>query len=107
MRYKLLINGKLVDGATTIGVEDPATGEVFEQCPRADEAQLMHAVAAAKAAFPAWARRSYADRGALLVRLAEVLEKNADEMARLITREQGKPIARAHMEVGISIALLR
>lgn len=107
MRYKLLINGKLIDGAATIGVEDPATGEVFEQCPRADEAQLMHAVAAAKAAFPAWARRSYADRGALLVRLAEVLEKNADEMARLITREQGKPIARAHMEVGISIALLR
>jgi len=51
MRYKLLINGKLVDGATTIGVEDPATGDVFEQCPRADEAQLMLAVAAAKAAF--------------------------------------------------------
>jgi acyl-CoA reductase-like NAD-dependent aldehyde dehydrogenase len=107
MRYKLLINGKLIDGAATIGVEDPATGEVFEQCPRADEAQLMQAVAAAKAAFPAWARRKYSDRGALLARLADVLEQNADEMARLITREQGKPIAQAHMEVGISIALLR
>jgi acyl-CoA reductase-like NAD-dependent aldehyde dehydrogenase len=107
MRYKLLINGKLVDGATTIGVEDPATGDVFEQCPRADEAQLMLAVAAAKAAFPAWARRSYGDRGALLNLLADVLEKNADAMARLITREQGKPLAQAHLEVGVSIALLR
>src|ERR1700761_5824446 len=105
MRYKLLINGKLVDGATTIGVEDPATGDVFEQCPRADEAQLMLAVAAAKAAFPAWARRSYGDRGALLNLLADVLEKNADAMARLITREQGKPLAQAHLEVGVSIAL--
>jgi acyl-CoA reductase-like NAD-dependent aldehyde dehydrogenase len=107
MNYKLLINGKLVDGATTLGVEDPATGEVFVHCPRADEAQLMQAVAAAKAAFPAWARRSYADRGALLTLLADKLEKSADAMARLITHEQGKPLAQSQMEVGVSVAMLR
>jgi acyl-CoA reductase-like NAD-dependent aldehyde dehydrogenase len=80
---------------------------VFEQYPIADEAQLDQAVAAAKAAFPGWAKRSYADRGALLHRLADALEENVGEMAVLLTREQGKPLALARQEVGASIAFLR
>jgi acyl-CoA reductase-like NAD-dependent aldehyde dehydrogenase len=50
----MLINGKLVDGAKTLDVFNPATGGVLATCPRADETQLDEAVAAAKAAFPAW-----------------------------------------------------
>ena len=50
MSYKLLIDGKLVDGASEIEVINPSTGEVFASCARADEAQLDQAVAAAKAA---------------------------------------------------------
>jgi acyl-CoA reductase-like NAD-dependent aldehyde dehydrogenase len=107
MRYKMLIDGKLVEGAGTIGVEDPATGVVFEQCPIADEELLDQAVAAAKAAFPSWAKRSYADRGAHLSALADALENNASAMASLLTREQGKPLATAHEEIGGSIAFLR
>jgi hypothetical protein len=61
MRYKTLIDGKLLEGAGTIGVEEPATGMVFEQCPIADGAHLNRAVAAAKAAFSSWAKRSYVD----------------------------------------------
>ena len=64
MAYKLLINGKLVDGATTLEVINPATGQVFETCARANEAQLNEAVAAAKAAFPAWSATKLADRRA-------------------------------------------
>lgn len=52
--YKLLIGGKLVDGAQTMPVINPATEEAFATCPRASKAQLDEAVAAAKAAFPAW-----------------------------------------------------
>jgi acyl-CoA reductase-like NAD-dependent aldehyde dehydrogenase len=107
MPYKMLINGKLVQGATTTGVEDPATCEIFEQCPRADEAQLALAVAAAKSAFPDWAKRSYPERGALLASLADALQKNADAMARLLTREQGKPLEQAQYEVGGAVAFLK
>ncbi len=54
--YQLLIDGKLVPGDQTMPVINPATEEVLAQCPRASKAQLDQAVAAAKAAFPAWAR---------------------------------------------------
>jgi hypothetical protein len=62
MAYKMLINGKLVDGAMTLDVFNPATGGVLATCPRADEAQLDEAVAAAKAAFPAWSALSFSER---------------------------------------------
>lgn len=55
MAYRLLIDGKLVDGASTLEVINPATGAIFETCACADEAQLEQAIAAAKRAFPAWA----------------------------------------------------
>jgi acyl-CoA reductase-like NAD-dependent aldehyde dehydrogenase len=107
MRYKMSINGKLVEGVSTVGVEDPATGAVFEQCPIADEVQLDRAVSAAKAAFPAWAKRTYADRGVSLDELADAIEENAGKMATLLTREQGKPLSAAHEEIDWSIAFLR
>ena|ERR1700754_442236 len=107
MRYKMTIDGKLVEGASTMGVEDPATGAVFEQCPLADEAQLNRAVAAAKAAFPAWAKRSHAERGAYLIALADALDNNIDEMAKLLTREQGKPLVMSQQELSRSAAFLR
>ena len=62
MAYKMLIDGKLVDGARTLDVYNPATGGVLAICPRADEAQLDEAVAAAKAAFPAWSALSFSER---------------------------------------------
>jgi acyl-CoA reductase-like NAD-dependent aldehyde dehydrogenase len=107
MRYKMTIDGKPADGAGTMGVEDPATGTVFEQCPVADEAQLNQAVAAAKAAFPAWAKLSYAQRGAYLEAFADALDENAAEMASLLTREQGKPLVAAQQEISRSAAFLR
>lgn len=55
--YKLLIGGRLVAGDRTMEVVNPATEELLAHCPRASEAQLNAAVAAARAAWPAWARR--------------------------------------------------
>src|SRR5215468_1765584 len=54
-KFRLLIGGKLVDGAGTLDVINPATGRVLTTAPRADWGQLEQAVAAAKAVFPAWA----------------------------------------------------
>jgi hypothetical protein len=53
-KFKLLINGKLVSGGARLDVINPATEEVLVEAPRADRAQLNEAIAAAKAAFPAW-----------------------------------------------------
>jgi len=92
MSFKLLIDGKLVDGARTLDVINPATGKVFETCACADEQQLEQAIAAAKRAFPAWKALSYAERGALMHQLADRVMARADELGRLVTMEQGKPL---------------
>lgn len=107
MAYRLLIDGKLVDGASTLDVINPATGAVFETCACADEAQLEQAIAAAKRAFPAWASLPHAARRDYLNRLADAVQARSDEFCTLITREQGKPLAVSRIEVGMSIGLLR
>ena len=97
--YKLLIDGKMVPGDQTMPVLNPATEEVLAQCPRASKSQLDQAVAAAKAAFPAWAATPIDERRKLVTRMAEAIEANTGELARLLTSEQGKPLADATGEV--------
>ena len=105
--FKLLINGREVDGATSFDVFNPATGEAFAQCPKADLAQLNEAVAAAKAAFPAWSRRPLEERAAMVNTLSERLEQRMEEFARLLTSEQGKPLDQARYEVMGAVFTLR
>ena len=93
--YALMIDGKKVAGASSFPVINPATGEAFEQCPKADVAQLNQAVAAAKAAFPGWAATPIEERAQALVAIAKALEARAQEFAALITQEQGKPLDQA------------
>ena len=91
-QFKLLIDGQMVDGDAVMDVINPATEEVLAQCPRASKAQLDKAVAAAKAAFPAWSRTSPAERKKALNAIADIVEANAAELGRLLTQEQGKPL---------------
>ncbi|HMN71294.1 MAG TPA: aldehyde dehydrogenase family protein [Rhodoblastus sp.] len=97
--FTLLIGGKQVPGDLTMPVVNPATEEAFANCPRASKAQLDQAVAAAKAAFPGWAATPIEKRREIIVKMADTIEKNADELARLLTSEQGKPLADATGEV--------
>ena len=97
--YNLLIDGKMVPGDLEMPVLNPATEEVVAQCPRATKAQLDKAVAAAKAAFPAWAATPIEERRKYIVKMADVIEANAGELARILTSEQGKPLADATGEV--------
>ncbi len=105
--YKLLIGGALVDGDMTMDVLNPATEAVLATCPRASEAQLDAAVAAAKAAFPAWAATPITERRALLLKLADGLQARAPEFARLLTQEQGKPLPEATAEIAYTEAFIR
>ena len=97
--YKLLINGQMVDGELSMDVVNPATEEKLADCPRASEGQLNAAIAAAKAAFPAWSKTSIDERKAAVLKIADVVEANAAELAQLLTKEQGKPIEDATVEV--------
>src|ERR1700732_4247794 len=97
--FNLLIDGKMVPGDLTMPVLNPATEEVLAQCPRASRSQLDAAVAAAKAAFPAWAAAPIEERRKLVIKMAEAIEANTNELARLLTSEQGKPLADATGEV--------
>jgi acyl-CoA reductase-like NAD-dependent aldehyde dehydrogenase len=96
--YNLLLNGRMVAGDQTMPVINPASEEVLAQCPRASKKQLDEAVGAAKAAFPAWAALPMDERRKLIVRMAETIEKNAADLAHILTQEQGKPLADATVE---------
>ena len=98
--FKLLINGRLVAGASSMYVINPATEEAVAACPTADKAQLNQAVAAAKAAFPAWSKTPIRERGKLITKLADAMLARHEEFARLLTAEQGKPLPMAMWEVG-------
>jgi acyl-CoA reductase-like NAD-dependent aldehyde dehydrogenase len=105
--FKLLINGRLVDGASTMEVLNPATEEVLSTCPRASKAQLDEAVAAAKAAFPAWAATPIDERRKALVAIADVIQANVADLGRILTQEQGKPLQDAMGEAFGASAFFR
>ena len=90
--FKLLINGRLEAGDASMDVINPATEQVLAACPRASKAQLDRAIAAAKAAYPAWAAKDIAERRTALLAMADIIEKNADMLGRILTQEQGKPL---------------
>jgi aldehyde dehydrogenase (NAD+) len=78
----------------------PATGEVLSLVARSDRSDVERAVAAARAAQPEWARRTVADRGAILRRISQLLERDAEEIAGIVAAETGKSPGDARGEVG-------
>jgi len=91
------INGELVDAESGARLEvfEPATGSVFAHAPDSDERDVNAAVEAAKAAFPAWSKTPAEERSHLLLRIAELIERNLEELAELESRNTGKPISLA------------
>lgn len=92
-----LIDGKTLPGSSdqTCEVLNPSTGEVIAEVTESTVDDADRAVAAARAAFPAWAARTAGARSELLHRLVQVLEDNIDELARLETIDAGKPTTAA------------
>jgi aminomuconate-semialdehyde/2-hydroxymuconate-6-semialdehyde dehydrogenase len=74
---------------------NPATTEVIAEVPDSDERDIDDAVSAAKAAFPAWSRTPAAERSRLLLRLADLVEENLDELARMESIDNGKTLSLA------------
>lgn len=105
--YKMLIDGQLVEGARAVAVIDPSTGEPFAKAHAADAAQVDMAVAAAVRAFPAWAGTPWETRRECLLEFARRLDGEANEFARLLVREQGKPWDEARFEVDATVRGIR
>ena len=96
MNTKLLINGKLITGkGEEQDVLDPATGKVITQVAEASEEQVAAAVSAAAKAFPGWAATVPKDRAALLLKLADRIEAEAQDFAALESQNCGKPLSAA------------
>jgi succinate-semialdehyde dehydrogenase/glutarate-semialdehyde dehydrogenase len=91
-------------GGSTIEVNNPATGERLAYVPNAGAEETREAIHAAHTAFPAWRAQTAAERAAILRKLASLITDNQEELARLLTVEQGKPLAEARGEVGMSAA---
>ncbi|MBB6375646.1 aldehyde dehydrogenase (NAD+) [Pseudonocardia eucalypti] len=106
-QYRQLIGGSLEPGADSQDVIDPATGRAFATAPVADADQVDRGVAAARQAFPGWSAKSYDERGAILTRIADLVEENAELIARTVTREQGKSLADSLGDVGAAISYTR
>ena len=95
--YHSLTNNGAVEGrAGTRAVMNPATGVSFAEVSLLDEAQAGASITAAAAAFPAWASLTFGERAEYLMKLRAEVLADADNIARLIAREQGKPTAEAH-----------
>lgn len=106
LRTQALLDGQWVDGSRKFEVRNPASGALLAEVAShgADSARL--AVEAAERAFPAWRARSALDRGRLLTRWAAQLRQHADDLAALMTAEQGKPLAEARGEVSYAASFL-
>jgi succinate-semialdehyde dehydrogenase/glutarate-semialdehyde dehydrogenase len=95
------VNGEWInaDSGKTFAVTNPATGEEIIRCADLGQAETARAIDAAYAAQPAWAARTAKERSAILRRWYELMIENADDLARLLTAEQGKPLAEAKGEI--------
>ena len=87
------IDGRQVDSAERFVTTNPATGEAITEVASGGEAEINAAVAAAKAAFPAWANTPAKQRAKLMRRLGELIEQNVPHLAALETMDTGLPIA--------------
>ncbi len=104
-RYQLLIGGEWVDGegGATFMTTSPATGEYLATCAVASKADVDKAVQAAWAAFPEWKKTSLAERSALLLKIADLIDENKDKLALIETMDNGKPL-RETMNADVPLA---
>ncbi|KAA0888277.1 NADP-dependent succinate-semialdehyde dehydrogenase [Oryzomonas rubra] len=107
-RQQCYIDGQWLHAADggTISVNNPATDEVIGTVPRMGGAETRTAIEAANAAYPVWRARTAADRSRLLRRWYELLLENQEDLAILMTAEQGKPLAESRGEIAYAASFI-
>src|SRR6185295_15939363 len=107
-RQASYIDGAWVDGGghAAIDVDNPATGETIGTVPRLGRAETRQAIEAAERAFPAWRKKTAKERAAIMRRWFELMLANQEDLAQLMTAEQGKPIVESRGEVAYAASFL-
>ncbi|ELF6208261.1 NADP-dependent succinate-semialdehyde dehydrogenase [Pseudomonas sp. NBB] len=107
-RQQAFINGEWLDADSgqTINVTNPATGEVIGTVPKMGTAETRRAIEAADKALPAWRALTAKERSAKLRRWFELMIEHQDDLARLMTTEQGKPLAEAKGEIAYAASFI-
>jgi succinate-semialdehyde dehydrogenase/glutarate-semialdehyde dehydrogenase len=108
LREAMLIGGAWVqaDSGATIDVRNPATGAIIARVPDGGAAETRRAIDAANAAFASWRSTLAKERAAVLRRFYELILANSDDLALLITSEQGKPLAEARGEIAYAAGFI-
>src|SRR3989304_5004114 len=98
---KMLIGGELVDSVSgqTYEVRNPATGEVVDKVPKGTAKDVEQAIGVAESAFKEWSDGSPEDRGKMLLNAGELIKQKSNEIAQLLTQEQGKTLFEANLEI--------
>jgi succinate-semialdehyde dehydrogenase/glutarate-semialdehyde dehydrogenase len=101
LRQQCFIAGQWcdADGSATISVTNPATGEMLGSVPKMGAAETRRAIDAANAAWPEWRKKPAKTRAAILRKWSDLILANADDLAALMTAEQGKPLAESKGEI--------
>lgn len=103
----LYLNGQWATPGSPIEIRNPADGELIGRVATIDRAGVARVLSDAQAAWPAWRKLPARDRGAYLAKIADVLTRRSEEIARTITLENGKPLAQSRGEMGMTIDHLR
>ena len=98
-KQQCYLNGEWVSGTDTTEVTNPATGEVIGHVPKLGQAEAAKAIADANAAWPAWRKKTAKERATILKKWFDLMIANADDLALIMTSEQGKPLAEAKGEI--------
>jgi succinate-semialdehyde dehydrogenase/glutarate-semialdehyde dehydrogenase len=107
-RQACYVDGAWIESSThgAIDVDNPATGEVIGTVPRLGRAETRQAIDAAARAFPAWRRKTGKERAQVMRRWFDLMMANQDDLARLMTTEQGKPLTESRGEVAYAASFL-
>lgn len=102
-----LVDGRIVAGGPTLTVDDPSTGRELAQCPEAPVELVEEALQAAASAQPRWAALHISERRRVLRALADALERDAEQVAAVISAESGKHISQSRLELLGAVGGLR
>jgi succinate-semialdehyde dehydrogenase/glutarate-semialdehyde dehydrogenase len=105
-REAAYIDGQWITASKTFSVDNPATGEIIANVPDLGASETRQAIEAANRAFPAWSKKTAKERAIILRRWFDLLLANQEDLAKLMTLEQGKPLAEARGEVAYAGAFL-
>src|ERR1019366_5580430 len=108
LRQQAYLNGQWcdADNGETCAVTNPATGEVIGTVPQMGAAETRRAIAAADSAWRGWRAKTGKERSAILRKWNDLMLANADDLAMIMTVEQGKPLSESKGEIGYAASFI-